>query len=130
MSIALTVVLFIVIAVAVLRWVIRQMRTYDWNKHTAQEGAKQEKTSFLRLIGSFWPLIPAVAGGLKYIYKAWEKAPPGSPEKAKWALVLLILAALAFRAAIWLVDKRINSGQAKDYSLEPVPMEIEQIENG
>lgn len=55
-----------------------------------------------------WGTIAAAFGGLKYIYKEWKTAPPGSLEQFGWGSLLVLIIALALFLLLKMVERKLN----------------------
>lgn len=64
--------------------------------------------SWLGTAFGHWGTIAAAFGGLKYIYKEWKTAQPGSLEQFGWGSLLVLIIALALFMLLKMIDRKLN----------------------
>ena len=98
----------IVFAVVMVAAVSRSARSWLKPKESP------EKTGITKGANLIWSayhtlaMLAAVAGGLKYVYRAWKSAAPGSTEQLGWGTLLALVVALGLWIAVVLLDNALN----------------------
>ena len=102
--------LFLIVAAAVGVAALLSKKSREWLK--PKESESDEKV--FRTSELFW-LLPefigvggGVFGGVRYAYRAWQHAPPGSPAKLWWTVGLSAIAAFAAWYVLRLLDRAVN----------------------
>ena len=101
-----TVLLIVFVVVVLVIMAARSERVREWLK--PKEGKSDR--SILHVF-SIYELVFGGGGAvaiLRFVYRAWRRAPEGSPAKLGWSLIM----AAVFAVGLWLIlawiDRRIN----------------------
>jgi len=98
----------IVFAAALVAVVSRRARKWLKPRESPEDTGVSKGVGLLSSAYHMFALAGAAAGGLRFVYKAWKSAAPGSAERFGWGTLLALIVAVGLWVIVMSLDKAIN----------------------